>query len=107
MKAYTGKGAWGLAALLALLLAAGVGWLFVRLRPYWIAWARGYQADLQHASLPGARLAYADLREAQLRRADLRNALLRGANLMGADLGFALLNGADLTGARLWNADLR
>jgi Pentapeptide repeats (8 copies) len=88
--------AWGLAALLAMVVLVGVVGLYTRLKPYWIAKYRGREADLRGATLSLAPLAGADLW-----RADLRGANLHGANLHGAILWAADLRGADLTGANI------
>ena len=44
--------AWWLSAILAAVLLAGFGALFLRLRPYWIAKYRGAGANLRQAFLP-------------------------------------------------------
>src|SRR6266566_545124 len=95
----TSRTAWGTAAILAMALLVGVGLLFVRLRPYWVAKYRGNFADLRNARLPYAPLAHAMLVGANLTHADLSGAHLAGAMLCGADLTGGHLAGADLTGA--------
>jgi hypothetical protein len=96
--------AWGLVALLALVVLVGIGWHWGRLQPYWVAKYRGDRADLQEAVLARAPLAGARLSGANLRGANLRGADLRGASLYYADLGRADLRKADLRGANLWGA---
>ena len=54
--------AWGLAAILAVLLLGGVGLLGVRLKPYWVAKYRGRNASLHAAILINAPLAGVDHR---------------------------------------------
>jgi uncharacterized protein YjbI with pentapeptide repeats len=98
----TNRVAWGLAAVLGVLLLGGVVALGVRLKPYWIAKYRGFSADLRgvvlvHAPLQEAILEEADLSGADLRGADLRKAYLGGANLAGTDL-----RGADLRVSSWW-----
>jgi hypothetical protein len=88
--------AWGLAAVLVVMVLGGAGLLFVRLRPYWVARYRGAGADLR-----GAVLTRAQLVSVNLQGADLRGADLRGADLSGALLGGSQLQGADLRGANL------
>jgi hypothetical protein len=97
----TNRVAWGLAVVLAVIVLAGIGRLFMRLRPIWLAKYHGEGADLHGALLLGAPLAGANLQFA-----DLRNADLRGADLQGAFLGGALLEGADLRGAQLHGVTL-
>jgi hypothetical protein len=92
----TRRTAWGLAAILGVVLLAGVGLLGVGLRPYWVARYRGECADLHDAMLIRAPLAGANLHQSVLRYASLRAADLVLVDLTGADL-----TGADLTGARL------
>lgn len=60
-KAKTSWIVWALCGLLALLLTSGLGLVFLRLRPYWVAKYRGQGADLQGAFLAHAPLAGADL----------------------------------------------
>jgi len=108
--------AWGLAAILAGVVLAGVWPLSVRLKLYWVARYRGREADLRgamlvlaplrHADLTAADLAGADLGGANLSGAELSEADLTGANLENADLSGAQLSGANLSGARLAGADL-
>src|SRR5437016_2047495 len=45
------QGVWGLAAILALVVLGGIGLLFVRLKPYWVARYQGRGADLHGAVL--------------------------------------------------------
>src|SRR5437899_860778 len=97
----TSRMAWGLAIVLVIPIAAGIGFLLVRLRPYGIAKYRGRGADLRQAMLPIAPLARADLAGANLAIADLT-----GANLFQAHLSQARLAGATLAGANLLAADL-
>ena len=56
-KAKTSRIVWALCALLALVLASGLGLLFLQLRPYWVAKYRGQGANLQGAFLAHAPLA--------------------------------------------------
>src|SRR5438045_914179 len=112
-KRRTNRPLWVMSLLLASVMLAGLGPLFLRLRPYWIAKYRGKGADLHAAALPFAPLAGAALDGAHLRRANLRGANLSRASL-GADTsappmpftsgvprerGGTDLTGADLTGA--------
>jgi hypothetical protein len=99
----TNRLARGLAAVLTLAVAGGIGLLGDRLRPYWVAKYRGenallHGALLTGAPLHGANLTQADLSAATLRRADLSQACLRGAAMRGADLRGASLQGTDLSG---------
>jgi uncharacterized protein YjbI with pentapeptide repeats len=82
--AKTNRVAWGLAAILAVVVVAGAGVLGVRLRSYWVAKYRGHGADLHGAFLAHAPLAGSDLPEATLHR----------ANLHGADLSRGLARAA-------------
>src|SRR5205823_14853677 len=107
---------WALCAALAIPLLVGLGFLFTRLKPYWVARYHGKGADL-HA----ARLAFAPLAGAALDGANLRGASLRGANLSRASLGvdpngppFPFMpgglrerRGTDLTHADLTRANLK
>src|SRR5262249_4843437 len=77
---------WLWAMILAGGMSVGIGLLFVRLRPYWVAKYRGAGADLRGAVLPRAPLRGADLCAANLRSADLHGADLRGANLSQTDV---------------------
>src|SRR5438876_1641709 len=103
---------WALCAALAIPLLVGLGFLFTRLKPYWVAKYRGKGADLHAAAL-----LFAPLAGAALDGANLRGASLRGANLAHASLGVNMNAGpmpprhgrfcwyirrsADLTGADL------
>ena len=117
MKHKTNGVAWGVAAILLTLLLGGLGLLFVRLRPYWVAKYHGEGADLRQAFLPlaplhAALLSHAHLQQANLRGADLDHAILYGADLSGADLcganlAHANLSQTDLRGAYMWRANLR
>jgi hypothetical protein len=91
--------AWGLAAVLAVVVLGGIGMLGTCLRPYWVAKYRGEGADLS-----GAMLIRAPLQGAVLESADLSDADLRGADMKGSYLGDADLTGADLRGADLRGA---
>jgi uncharacterized protein YjbI with pentapeptide repeats len=93
--------AWGLAAVLAVVVLGGVGLLGLRLRPYWVAKYRGQRAHLFGATLRGAHLEAANLQGADLRGSDLRE-----ADLCRARFGGALMQGVDLRGADLQGADL-
>ena len=64
-------------------------------------------ADLQSASLAGARLEKADLQESDLSGADLQLAKLQGADLRYVRLRGANLRAAQLQGANLRRADVR
>src|SRR5260370_34943663 len=106
----TNRVAWGLAAILAVVLVENTFWL----RPYCVAVYWGEGADLRHtellnAPLRGANLSYCRLQQANLEGADLRNANLDGAELQqtqckggnprGGQPGLADLTGADLPGS--------
>ena len=117
----TNRVAWGLAAVLAVVVLGGAGVLGVRLKPYWVAKYRGEGANLQ-----GAILIFAPVPGSALNGADLRSANLRGANLAQTSFGVGVriapasdalqsflierdpvgadLTGADLTGVRLEGA---
>src|SRR5713226_9295911 len=99
--------AWGLAAILAVVVLGGIGTLGVWLRPYLVAKYRGEEADLHGAMLIYAPLRGANLQRANLHGADLQNASLAGANLENADLSRADLSHADFTGTMVSYADLR
>ncbi len=71
--------AWGLAAILAVLVLAASWLMFTRYQPYWIAKNDGEYADLRNADLHGACLRGAILSEASLCRA-----ILHGAELIWA-----------------------
>jgi hypothetical protein len=122
----TNRVAWGLAAVLAVVVLSGVGVLGLWLRAYWIAKHDGDESQLAGAYLPGAdlhgaALAGANLHGAVLRSADLREAnfsdiayfpgggagLEKGADLRQADLRHAQLGSANLIDADLRSADLR
>src|SRR5438094_10153551 len=97
--------AWGLAAVLAVVVLGGIGLLLPSLRAYWVARYRGMGANLRGAMLPGVPLPRVNLTGANLGRANLDSANLQGADLndaklQGAKLRGATLTGADLTGAR-------
>src|SRR5947209_3102233 len=122
----TSRTAWGLAAVLAVVLLGGIGVLFVRLKPYWVARYHGVGADLHDAVLINPPLAGANLQGVNLRHADLHGAklcraelsavekrksqnpfyYLQYANLIGTDLTGADLTQANLTGTNLIEADL-
>jgi hypothetical protein len=109
-KRRSSRWAWGVVAILAVVLLGGIGRIFLQLWPYprfgpynlWIASNRGRNADLPDACLRDASLPRADLREANLCFADLR-----GADLVAAHLAGAHLRHTNFRGARLRNADLR
>ena len=94
--------AWGLAAVLAVVVVGGVGLLAVRFKPYWVARYRGEGADLHGTNLRGANLHGANLRRARLSDVDLQGADLTSADLLGAALYDADLRNADLRGAIWW-----
>jgi uncharacterized protein YjbI with pentapeptide repeats len=137
MKTKRNRVAWGLSAILAAALLAGIGLLGLWLRAFWIAKYRGAGADL-HADLRGTGLRGVDLSFTWLRYqtiddttrldpkwrrvwelgsgrpgsrhlhgADLRNAFLFWVSLRGADLSGADLRSAMLNWADLRQADLR
>src|SRR6266567_4394419 len=83
--------AWGIAAILAVVVLGGVGRLGVRLRPYWVAKYRGKGADLHGVFLILAPLRGADLEAANLQHADLAGADLTQARLDEANLRYANL----------------
>src|SRR3954447_22854742 len=91
--------AWGLVGVIGAVVLVGVGFLGVRLRPYWTAKYRGEGAALQGAILFGANLPCANLH-----RANLRGACLCSADLRGAILAHADLRSADLR--RGWHVDV-
>jgi uncharacterized protein YjbI with pentapeptide repeats len=118
----TNRAAWGLAAVLAVVVLVSTGLLLVRMRPYLTARFWGHSADLRgvvlakmplaganlsRARLTEAELAGADLSRATLGEADLHRADLRRSNLSDAWLGSAWLVQADLRGAVLVRANLR
>jgi hypothetical protein len=100
-KRHTNRVAWGLAAILAAGVVAGLSLMGIWLRWYWVAKHHGEGANLR-----GAFLIFAPLHGADLERADLHHANLAGANLAGAGLWRADLPGANLAGANLAEANL-
>jgi uncharacterized protein YjbI with pentapeptide repeats len=109
--------AWGLAAILAVMVLGGIGLLGVRLRPYCVARFWGENAELARAELPRAPLSFAVLRGANLVGANLAGADLEGAVLsctpswpmltIPQALSVAHLAGANLTGANVRGVDFR
>jgi uncharacterized protein YjbI with pentapeptide repeats len=98
-----GRTAWGLAAILSVLVMGGIALLGVRLRPYWVAKYRGQDAWPPGAFLTMAPLCGADLVGTNRIGADLTGAYLEGAKLSGPLLATKLvrahLEGANLKGA--------
>lgn len=79
-KRHTNRVAWGLAAILAAGVLAGLGPLGIWLRWYWVAKHHGQGADLRGADLVGANLLHANLAGASRTHADLVSAPLRGSS---------------------------
>jgi hypothetical protein len=88
--------AWGITAVLAVVVLMGSGLL---LKPYWVVRYRGQGANLQEAVLPFAPLQDVWLLATNLRRANLSGAVLRNASVELSDLEGAILRGADLRGS--------
>src|SRR2546430_448040 len=95
-KPTTNRLAWVACAILAAGVLVSVGFLLIRLRPYWIARNRPVEAKLHGASLPHAMLAGVVLCQADLSEANLAGANLRGAYLEQANLSEVNLAGGDL-----------